>query len=35
MFIFARPDSYLKGKCAYEYRKNFGYEFAKESDDIG
>ena len=25
----------LKGKCAYEYRKNFGYELAKESDDIG
>ena len=32
---FARPDSYLKGKCAYEYRKNFGYELAKESDDVG
>jgi len=32
---FARPDSLLKGKCAYEYRKNFGYELAKESDDIG
>ncbi len=32
---FSRPDSYLQGKCAYEYRKNFGYELAKESDDIG
>ena len=32
---FARPDSLLAGKCAYEYRKNFGYELAKESDDIG
>ncbi len=32
---FSRPDSYIKGKCAYEYRKNFGYELAKESDDVG
>ena len=32
---FARPDSLLKGKCAYEYRKGFGYELAKESGDIG
>ena len=32
---FSRPDSLLKGKCAYEYRKNFGHELAKESDDIG
>tara|TARA_B100000945_G_scaffold133405_1_gene106547 strand:- start:122 stop:1594 length:1473 start_codon:yes stop_codon:yes gene_type:complete len=32
---FSRPDSYLQNKCAYEYRKNFGYELAKESDDIG
>ena len=32
---FARPDSLLKDKCAYEYRKNFGYELAKESPDIG
>ena len=32
---FARPDSLLKGKCAYEYRKSFGYELAKESGDIG
>ncbi len=32
---FSRPDSYLQGKCAYEYRKNFGYELAKESDDLG
>ncbi len=32
---FSRPDSILKNKCAYEYRKNFGYELAKESDNIG
>jgi amidophosphoribosyltransferase len=32
---FARPDSLLKGQCAYEYRKNFGCELAKESSDIG
>ncbi len=32
---FSRPDSLLKGKCAYEYRKNFGYELAKECDDAG
>ena len=32
---FSRPDSYLQGKCAYEYRKDFGYELAKESDDVG
>ncbi len=32
---FSRPDSYLQGKCAYEYRKNFGYELAKESNSIG
>ena len=32
---FSRPDSYLQGKCAYEYRKEFGYELAKESDDVG
>tara|TARA_B100000287_G_scaffold371175_1_gene369073 strand:+ start:121 stop:1599 length:1479 start_codon:yes stop_codon:yes gene_type:complete len=32
---FSRPDSLLQGKCAYDYRKNFGYELAKESDDIG
>jgi len=29
---FARPDSTLNGKCAYEYRKDFGKELAKESD---
>ena len=29
---FARPDSIINGKCAYEYRKNFGEELAKESD---
>ena len=32
---FARPDSLLKGKCAYEYRKKLGYELAKESSDAG
>ncbi len=29
---FSRPDSILNGKSAYEYRKNFGKELAKESD---
>tara|TARA_A100001011_G_C14287537_1_gene834534 strand:- start:1008 stop:2459 length:1452 start_codon:yes stop_codon:yes gene_type:complete len=29
---FARPDSIINGICAYEYRKNFGEELAKESD---
>ncbi len=29
---FARPDSIINNKCAYEYRKNFGKELAKESD---
>jgi amidophosphoribosyltransferase len=29
---FSRPDSILNGKCAYEYRKNFGKELAKESN---
>jgi len=29
---FARPDSVLNGKCAYEYRKNFGKELANEAD---
>ena len=29
---FARPDSLIKNKCAYEYRKNLGSELAKESD---
>ena len=29
---FARPDSILNGKCAYEYRKDFGKELAKEND---
>ena len=32
---FSRPDSFLQGKCAYDYRKNFGYELAKESDNTG
>jgi len=29
---FARPDSIISGKCAYEYRKKFGEELARESD---
>ena len=29
---FARPDSLISGKCAYEYRKNLGVELAKETD---
>ena len=29
---FARPDSIVDGKCAYEYRKNLGYHLAKESN---
>ena len=29
---FARPDSLIDGRCAYEYRKNFGKQLAKESD---
>ena len=29
---FSRPDSILNGKSAYEYRKNFGIELAKETD---
>ena len=29
---FARPDSLLNGKCAYEYRKDFGKELARETD---
>jgi amidophosphoribosyltransferase len=28
---FSRPDSLLNGKSAYEYRKNFGIELAKEN----
>jgi len=28
---FSRPDSILNNKCAYEYRKNFGSELAKEA----
>ena len=29
---FARPDSLIGGKCAYEYRKKLGIELAKETD---
>ncbi len=29
---FARPDSILNGRAAYEYRKNFGIELAKETN---
>ena len=29
---FARPDSLINGKCAYEYRKNLGKELANETD---
>ena len=29
---FARPDSIIGGKCAYEYRKKLGEEMAKETD---
>ncbi len=29
---FARPDSLIDGKCAYEYRKKLGSELAKETD---
>ena len=31
---FARPDSLLNNKCAYEYRKKLGYELAKETNLI-
>ena len=29
---FARPDSLINNKCAYEYRKSLGCELAKETD---
>ena len=29
---FARPDSLINNKCAYEYRKNFGNQLAMETD---
>ena len=29
---FARPDSIINNKCAYEYRKNLGHELAEETD---
>ena len=31
---FARPDSLLDGKTAYEHRKNIGIELAKENDVV-
>ena len=31
---FARPDSIIGGKCAYEFRKNFGIQLAKETDVV-
>ena len=31
-FIFARPDSLINKRCAYEYRKKVGIELAKETD---
>ena len=32
---FARPDSIINNKCAYEYRKSLGIQLAKENDLIG
>ena len=32
---FSRPDSILNGKTAYEYRKNLGFELAKEDNVEG
>ena len=29
---FARPDSIISGKCAYEFRKSLGFELANETD---
>ena len=29
---FARPDSLINGKCAYEYRKSLGHQLANETD---
>tara|TARA_B100001121_G_C18677651_1_gene616976 strand:- start:420 stop:1871 length:1452 start_codon:yes stop_codon:yes gene_type:complete len=29
---FARPDSIIGGKCAYEFRKSLGFELANETD---
>ena len=31
-YILVCPDSIIEGKCAYEFRKRFGEELAKESD---
>ena len=30
---FARPDSLLEGKCAYDYRKNLGTQLAEECNE--
>ena len=32
---FARPDSIINNKCAYEYRKSLGVQLAKENDLVG
>ena len=32
IYLFSRPDSILNGKTAYEYRKNFGAELAKQEN---
>ncbi len=31
---FARPDSIIDGKCAYEYRKNLGKQLAIEANNV-
>ena len=31
---FARPDSIIDNRCAYEFRKNLGKQLAKETDEI-
>ena len=32
LIYFARPDSLINGKCAYEYRRSLGQQLAKEND---
>ena len=32
IYLFCKTRQYLNGKSAYEYRKNFGIELAKEND---